>query len=77
MVRVGNGTGTSRIWFLAWLEVFLHTQEQITLSVLCRGLVAKENKSHSAIFKSEAIPVGELTCHSCPHPKAKTGLNIC
>lgn len=77
MVRVGNGTQTSWIWFLAWLQVFLHTWEQITLSVLCCGLVAKESKPHAAFFKSEALQVGELTCHSCPHPKAKAELNIC
>lgn len=77
IVKVGNGTQTFQICFLAWLQVFLYTQEQVTLSVLCRGLVAKENILRSAFVLSEAIQVGELTRHSCPHPKAKTELNIC
>ena len=77
MVGVGNGTQTSWIWFLAWLQVFLHTWDQITLSVLCHSLMAKENKSHSSFFMSQATQLRELTCHSCPQPKAKTELNMC
>lgn len=66
VMRVGNGTHTYWIWFLAWLQVFLHNQEQISFSVLYCGLIAKENKLNSALFKSEAKQMGELTCHSCP-----------
>lgn len=75
MMRVGNGTHTHWIWFLAWLQVFLHTQEKISSSVLYCGLKAEENKLYSALFESEATQMGELTCHFCPQKQRP--LNTC